>query len=265
METAVLTIHQNMERVTERIQRAAQSANRKPADIRLVVVTKGQPVELVRAVIEAGAGILGENYPEESRQKIETIGRSADFSWHMIGHLQSRKAPIVTKHFDMLQSLDSLHLAEKLNRLLEEPVETHQAGDSTGTEMGSRQRFPVLLEMNVSGEESKFGWPAWDKSQWDRLLPEIEQVIGLSQLKVQGLMTMPPYFEDAQQTRPFFVRMRKLSEFLGKHFGLSTFADLSMGTSIDYEAAVQEGATYIRIGTAIVGPRPKKVGLGIQV
>ena len=242
MEAPVATIRQNIEIVTERITRAAQSVGRSEGDVRLVVVTKAQPVEVVRAAIDAGARILGENYPEETLPKIQALGRPEGVQWHMIGHLQSRKAGIVAEHFDLFQSLDSLRLAEKLERLLAE----------------QNRVLPVLLEVNAGGEESKHGWPAWDEAQWESLLPEFASIFEMPHLSVRGLMTMPPLYDDPEQTRPFFARTRRLSEYLARRFDSQNFVELSMGTSSDYVAAVQEGATLVRIGTAIVGPRPKK-------
>lgn len=241
MDAMVDQIQNNLDTVNERIQRAAQSVGRSLKDIQLVVVTKAQPVEVIRAVVTAGVDTLGENYPEETLPKIRALG-PVGVKWHMIGHLQSRKAGIVAEHFDLLQSLDSLHLAEKLERQLAE-----------------RSRvLPVLLEANVSGEESKFGWQAWDEASWESLFQDIEILLAFPHLSVRGLMTMPPLYDDPEQTRPFFARLRKLRTFLSVRYGAEHFSLLSMGTSVDYPAAVQEGATIVRIGTAIVGPRPKK-------
>ena len=113
----------------------------------------------------------------------------------------------------------------------------------------------MLLEFNVSGEESKFGFPAWEEKRWPELQPEIEKILALSHLRVSGLMTMPPFFDDPEQTRPYFQRLRRLQEFLANHYPQAQWQELSMGTSVDYVAAVQEGATYVRIGQAILGPR----------
>ncbi|NLG97320.1 MAG: YggS family pyridoxal phosphate-dependent enzyme [Chloroflexi bacterium] len=246
MEGISTEIRQKYLTVLERIQKAAQSAGRTGEPVRLVVVTKGQPASVIRAAVEAGVEILGENYPEETLQKIQEIGKLPGTAWHMIGHLQSRKAGIVADHFDMIHSLDSFRLARKLDAL-----------------MAARGRvLPALLEFNVGGEESKHGWDAFDETKWDSLLPDVEQILALPNIAVQGLMTMPPYFEDCEQARPYFVKLRRLGEFLASRFssypGSPSFSEYSMGTSIDYEVAVQEGATYVRVGTAIVGPRPKK-------
>ncbi len=238
----VENIRHNLEAVLDRIKKAAVSAGRDPAHARLVVVTKAQTVEVVQAAITAGAALLGENYPEETLPKIQSLAGTATIEWHMIGHLQSRKAGIVAEHFNMLQSLDSLKLAEKLDRLLAERGRV----------------LPVLLEVNVSGEASKFGWPGWETKSWDALLPEVEQIMNLQGLAVRGLMTMPPLYDDPEQTRPYFAKLRQLGSFLAERFGPEHFQELSMGTSADFEAAVQEGATLVRIGTAIVGPRPPK-------
>ena len=242
METFAQSIHQRLDHVLSEINQAARAAGRRPDEVRLVVVTKAQPVEVVRAAIEAGACLLGENYPEETVPKIQALSSVPEIAWHMIGHLQSRKAGLIAEHFDMLESLDSLHLAERLERLLAERDRT----------------LPVLLEVNVSGEQSKSGFAGWDEAQWDQLLPDFEQILALPHLQVQGLMTMPPLFTEPEQSRPFFVRLRRLADHLGARLGAGYFRELSMGTSVDYQVAVQEGATYVRIGTAIVGPRPAK-------
>lgn len=244
MEALVAGIRKNIMEVEERIRSAAQAAGRDPTDVQLVVVTKAQPITVIRAAVAAGARILGENYPEEAIEKIQAVSGPDAPEWHMIGHLQSRKAAIVADRFSMLESLDSLKLAERMERLLAE-----------------RERIlPVLLEFNVGGEESKFGWPASDPQRWSELLPEIERILALPHLRVQGLMTMPPWNADPEQSRPYFSRLRELADFLGVRFGSQHFRHLSMGTSVDFEVAVQEGATLVRIGTSIVGPRPPKTG-----
>jgi PLP dependent protein len=236
------TIQNNIQQVNEQIFQAAQSAGRDTSQVRLVIVTKAQPIETVKSVIDAGAHILGENYPEESVAKITTLGRPNGLVWHMIGHLQSRKVGIVIDHFDVLQSLDSLRLAEKLQRQLIE----------------RQKEIPVMIEFNVGGEASKSGWPAWDEQRWDRLFPDMETLLAMEQLKVSGLMTMPPWNADPEQSRLYFIRLRKLADFLSRRFGAEYFRELSMGTSIDYKQAVEEGATLVRIGQAILGPRPPK-------
>ena len=235
----VSPIRERYLRTLDRIAAAARSVGRDPSSVRLVVVTKSQPLEVAQAAIEAGATILGENYPEEALEKIRSLSGHSGVEWHMIGHVQSRKARLVTAHFKLLHSLDSLKLAERLSRFAAE------AGHS----------LSVLLEFNVGGEESKFGWPAWDERGWAELLAPISTIIALPHLRVRGLMVMPPLGEEAEASRSYFLRARRLQEFLREHLPQADWMELSMGTSLDYEVAVQEGATLVRVGTAIVGPR----------
>ncbi len=235
-------IREKMDRFRENVSRIATQCGRNPREITTVVVTKAQPLEVVQAAISAGATCLGENYPEEAREKIWAI-KAANVEWHMIGHLQSRKSKIVVELFDMLHSLDSLHLAQKLSLLCQQ----------------ANRVLPVLLQFNVSGEESKYGWHAWDESRWDTLLPELERIVALPGLQIRGLMTMPPLFQNPEQVRPYFSRLRTLRDYLAHHFPDVSWEDLSMGTSVDYPIAIQEGATYIRVGEAILGPRPSKL------
>jgi pyridoxal phosphate enzyme (YggS family) len=237
MEKAEI-IKNNYELISEKIAKAAQKSGRPYGDIKLVVVTKSQPVDVVNAAILAGAKILGENYPEESIAKIEALV-GLPVEWHMIGHLQSRKAKIVANHFNMLQSLDSSSLAQKLNGMLELV----------------NRKLPILLEMNVSGEGSKGGFEAWAPDHWETLLPEVEKIMDCGQLQIQGLMTMPPLEDDPEKARPYMARLRELSQYLRGHFPEANWNELSMGTSSDFEVAIEEGATFVRIGTAIVGPR----------
>jgi PLP dependent protein len=228
-------------RVIDQIGTAAQAAGRTTDAVRLVVVTKTHPIETVRAALEAGVRDLGENYAEEALAKIQALGpvNGEGPRWHMIGHVQSRKADLVAAHFDMLHALDSLKLARRLDRF------AGQAG----------RKLPVLLEVNLSGEESKFGYPAWDQSQWPALLAELEQLVPLLNLEIRGLMTMPPFAALAEASRPFFRRMRSLQAYLDQHFPQVMWKELSMGTSADFAVAVEEGATLVRVGTAILGSR----------
>jgi PLP dependent protein len=225
--------------VLAQVEAAARRAGRDPAAVRLVTVTKTHPLETVRAALEAGACDLGENYPEEAVEKIEALGPLAGVRWHMIGHVQSRKADLVAPRFALLHSLDSLKLAQRLARF---------AGEAGRV-------LPVLLEVNVSGEASKFGYPAWEASLWPGLYAEIEQLAALPHLEIRGLMTMPPFFENAEAARPFFRRMRALQSCLQEHFPHTAWDELSMGTSADFTVAVEEGATLVRVGTAILGAR----------
>jgi len=242
MDTLVTQIHERYEKTLERIAAAARAAGREPHSVRLVVVTKAQPLEVVQAVVQAGAHLLGENYPEESVSKISSFGHESGVEWHMIGHVQSRKARLVIEHFDLLQSLDSQKLAERLHRMALE------AG----------RVLPVMLEFNVGAEESKYGWPAAHEKDWPALYPDIEAILGLEALRVCGLMTMPPLETDPEDARLYFRTLRLLRDHLAARYPQANWRELSMGTSADYEVAVQEGATYVRIGTAIVGSRPDR-------
>lgn len=234
-------IRRNYERVRERIEQAAARSGRTPDDIRIVVVSKAQPVEVILSAIQAGIREFGENYPEEAAQKIEIVS-DPEICWHMIGHLQSRKTKIVAEHFQWFHALDSQKLAEKLNR-----------------ELAARNRkMPVLLEFNVGGEESKAGWLAADDSGWPRLAEEIAPILQLPCLDIRGVMTMPPLELEAEKARRYFEKLRKLRDFLAERLAFPQLQELSMGTSLDFEAAVEEGATMVRIGQAILGPRPKK-------
>lgn len=241
MDTLVTTIRERYLHTLDRIAAAARVCGREPESVRLVVVMKAQPLSVVQAAIAAGVHVLGENYPEEAVGKILALGDGNRVEWHMIGHVQSRKARLVVDHFALLHSLDSIKLAVRL--------------DSFAAEAGSK--LPVLLEFNLGGEESKFGWSAWQEERWSDLLTEVSDVLKLSHLDVRGLMTMPPFFEDAELSRPYFSRLRHLQNFLAVNFPRTSWQELSMGTSIDYEVAIQEGATLVRVGTAIVGRRIK--------
>ena len=238
-ESIVSVIRVRHQQVLNQIAAAASRSGRVPGSVRLVVVTKSQPLEVVQAAITAGISLLGENYAEEAILKISALQNSA-VKWHMIGHVQSRKADLVAENFSMLHSLDSLKLAVRLERFCSE----------------LKRKLPVLLEINVSGEESKFGFPAWEENSWSKLAEAFIPLTQLPHLQVCGLMTMPPYFDDPERTRPYFRRLCRLQEFLKDRFPNEDWSELSMGTSVDFVAAVEEGATLVRVGQAIVGPRP---------
>ena len=240
-ENLVTEIRRNLEYVKSRLNEAAFKSGRAPDGIRLIVVTKSQPLEIVKAAIDAGAVILGENYAEEGQKKIIAVEVEFGVEWHMIGHVQSRKAELVANHYNYLHSLDGLKLAKRLDRVLGE----------------SEKKLPVLLEFNVGGEESKYGWQASDEENWQDFLPEIKQILDLHHLRVEGLMTMPPYSIEPEMTRPFFKKLRRLRDYLAEKFPGSNWNELSMGTSSDFEIAVEEGATFIRVGQAILGQRIK--------
>lgn len=231
------------EQVLEKIASAAHSAGRKPDEVQLVVVTKTHPPETVYEAIAAGACCLGENYAEEAVEKMQALAAmGVDLSlmqWHMIGHVQSRKAPLIARYFDLIHSLDSVKLAQKLNQ---------SAGEQKRT-------LPVFLQLNVSGEESKSGLPAWHESHTKSLMEAVGEILTYPQITIQGLMTVPPFFDDPEQARPFFRKLRDWRDFLAKEFPGVHWEHLSMGMSGDFEVAIQEGATLVRIGTAILGAR----------
>jgi hypothetical protein len=243
MSDLVASIRENYHFTLDQIATAARRSGRTPKDVRLVVVTKSQPLEVVQAAIEAGVRILGENYPEEGVTKIQSLPRQTGVEWHMIGHVQSRKARLVAEYFELLHSLDSLKLAQRLDRFAAE----------------QNRILPVLLELNVGGEASKSGWDASDESHWDVFLPEIQSILDLPNLRVHGLMTMPPLETDPADSRRFFQRLRLIRDHLAVTFPQADWRELSMGTSADYTVAVEEGATLVRVGTAIVGARKTKL------
>jgi len=236
-------IYCNLELTKSRISKAAKKTNRDPDAVHLVVVTKGQPLTIVQSAIQAGAKILGENYAEEAIEKKLAMNADSSIEWHMIGHIQSRKAEMVAGNFRMIHSLDSLKLAARLEQNLKKSGIT----------------IPALLEFNVGGEENKYGWLAKDSGSWSKLLPDLEQILGFPHLKITGLMTMPPYNDDPERSRSYFIALRKLREYISMQLGLE-LKDLSIGTSNDFEIAVEEGATFVRIGEAIVGKRHKLLG-----
>src|SRR5688572_1876136 len=239
MNALVKSIQERYLVTLERIASAAKRAGREPGSVKLVVVTKSQPVEVAQAAIEAGVRILGENYPEEGVTKIQFLRDFSAVEWHMIGHVQSRKASLVAQNFSFLHSLDSLKLAIRLDRFCGEAGRT----------------LPTLLEFNVGEEETKSGWSASNESTWPELLDDVSAILALPHLQVRGLMTMPPIGTAAEFSRPFFHKLSRLQKFLASQFPQADLSELSMGTSTDYEVAVEEGATLVRVGTAIVGPR----------
>ncbi len=223
------------------MEAAAKRAGRKETDVQLMAVTKTKPAEVVTCLIEAGIRCFGENYPDETAEKIAAFRTADDVSLSMIGHLQSRKAKIVADLFDDYQSVDRLEIAEKME-----------------TRCAERNRvMPVMIECNVGDEESKSGWHFHDESVPDTFLQDFEKILTFPHLKVRGLMILPPYTENGEENRQFFIRTRKIAEYLNRNTNAG-LTELSMGTSSDYPVAIEEGSTVIRIGTALVGPRQYK-------
>ncbi|MBC8506489.1 MAG: YggS family pyridoxal phosphate-dependent enzyme [Anaerolineales bacterium] len=232
------SISENIAQVMERIAAAARSVGRDAADVKLIVVTKGHTVEVTQAAIQAGAKYIGENYVQEALAKMESLPNE-DVEWHMIGHVQSRKARDVVENFAWMHTLDRLKVARRCDQFA----------------AGAGVQMPVLLECNVSSEASKHGWSAWDEMRWPEFAEELAPVFELNHLEVQGLMTMPPFFADPEEARPYFEKLRRLRDFLVDRFPQSSWKELSMGMSNDYAVAIQEGATFVRVGTAILGTR----------
>jgi len=234
----------NVAEVQQIIAAACAKAERDPAEVTLVAVSKKKPQEDILAAVAAGLQHFGENRVEESQIKIPELTEKLDAPviWHMVGHIQSRKARYIPPLFDVVHSLDSLKLAEKLSRLLADSDET----------------VDVLLQMNVAGEEQKYGFEA---SHWDddaavreQVWAEVKQVLALPGLTVRGLMTMAPIVDDMEQTRPVFSSLAALRDALAADFEVA-LPDLSMGMTDDYPVAIEEGATIIRVGRAIFGER----------
>jgi pyridoxal phosphate enzyme (YggS family) len=238
-------IRSKYRQVTEQIAQAACSVGRRPSSVCLIVVTKGHPLEKVRAAIQAGIRQLGENYAEEGAEKIISLGRPDELEWHMIGHVQSRKAALVCEYYDCVQSVDSLKLARRLDRF------SGEAG----------RKLPIMLECNVSGEASKYGFPVWREAHRADMVSIICEILALPNLALHGLMTIAPYFEEAESARPYFRRLHVLRDYLSEKCPGANLCELSMGMSDDFQVAIQEGATMVRIGTAIMGQRQEQVDL----
>ena len=225
--------------VRRRIDDAARRSGRSTTDVEVVVVTKGHPPEVVREAYAAGVRHFGENRVEECGPKIAALPDLVDSAWHLIGHLQSRKVKELPDRVAWVHSLDRLKIAHRLDEW------AHQRG----------RPLAVLLECNVSGERSKGGWRLDDRAAWDRYLPDVEQIIHLPNLRPVGLMTMAPLRGDALAIRRVFRSLADLREHLQTRLGIA-LPHLSMGMTDDFEIAVEEGATLVRVGRAIFGERP---------
>jgi len=241
-------IRGNYARVLEQIEFAAHFAGRDSSAIRLLVVTKGHPIEVVQQAVAAGIRLLGENYVDEAVAKIQALASAgmtgeSGLEWHMIGHVQSRKARLVCEQFAYLHALDSFKLAERLERF--------------AAELG--RKLPVLLECNVSGEQTKFGYPVWHEDGWQQLAGEFAGLLDFQHLQMRGLMTMAPFFDEPEPARPYFQRLRRFQAFLMESLPQADWSELSMGMSGDFSVAVQEGATLVRVGTAIMGTRQMRI------
>ncbi len=220
-------LRENLAEVRRKIERAAQRSERNADEIRLVAVSKTHPAEILREALAAGANVFGENKVQEADRKISEIGLGKA-AWHLIGHLQANKARRAVKLFDMIHTLDSVELAERLERICTEE---------------ERSELSVLVQIDLAGEATKNGVKENDLPNLVAFLQTCER------LKFDGLMIIPPFFDDAERVRPFFKRLRELRDEIIPN------GELSMGMSHDFEAAIEEGATLVRIGTAIFGRR----------
>jgi len=227
-------LQRNLDEVLERIEKAAQRVGRDPDDVKLIAVSKTHPIKVLRAALAAGTAVFGENKVQEAESKIVEIGRGVA-EWHLIGHLQSNKVRKAVQLFDVVQSLDSVELAKRLERICMEE---------------SREELTVFVQVDLAGEETKSGIAESD-------LPKLVEFLKTCKcLRFSGLMIVPPYFENPDDVRPYF---RKLREMRDKLLSQNAFAngegELSMGMSHDFEIAVEEGSTVVRVGTAIFGAR----------
>ena len=226
-------LQENLTRIRSRIDQACERSGRQPDSVRLMAVSKNQSPERVAEAASAGLTLFGENRIQEAKVKIAQS--PSQLEWHFIGHLQSNKSRDAVSLFHVVQGVDSLALAEELQK---------QA-------IKQARSLPILLEVNVAGESSKFGWNP------DRLLTELLQLNGLPQLEVHGLMTIAPYAVDPERVRPVFRHLRELRDRCADLLG-APLPVLSMGMSGDLEVAIEEGATLVRVGTALFGERPRR-------
>ena len=230
-----MSIRENLRRIRERVAEAALRAGRDPGEVKILGAAKGQPPERIREAVAEGLTLVGENYVQEAQRKKAELA-DLPLSWHLIGHLQSNKAKKALEIFDWIETVDRPEIAEKLSRLSQK--------------LG--RKVPVLIQVNVGGEATKKGLRPEDLP---RLVSLIRELPGI---EVRGLMAIPPYSEDPEAVRPYFRLLRELRDRIREEFGLSDFRELSMGMSHDFEVAVEEGATIVRIGTILFGPRSPK-------
>ena len=225
-------LSKNLAEIRRRIALASMRSGRSEETVKLIAVSKTHPPGILKEAIDAGATVLGENKVQEAESKITELGRDAA-EWHLIGHLQSNKARKAVQLFDVIQSLDSHELARRLERICGEE---------------GRDELPVFIEVDLAGEETKAGIPESDLPQL------IDFLKGCKHLCLRGLMIVPPYNDDVEKTRPYFKRLREIRD------RLLPDGELSMGMSHDFETAIEEGATMVRVGTAIFGERNYKLG-----
>lgn len=229
-----MSLADNLHLIQQRIRAACDRADREPNSLTLLAVTKTHPPEVIRTAVDAGLVCFGENKVQEAKAKIPFCpGRAR---WHFIGHLQSNKCRDAVELFEMIESVDSLALAREINKRAEQAART----------------MPVLLEINVAGEASKFGY------QPEKMLADLKELNKLARLEIHGLMAVPPWTPSAESSRPHFQRLRELKARAESELG-APLPHLSMGMSGDFEVAIEEGATIIRVGTALFGERGRGV------
>lgn len=221
---------ENLEQIQKRIRAACDRCDRVPSSVTLLAVSKTHPPEIIQAASQLGLLVFGENKVQEAKAKIPLC--SGRLRWQMIGHLQSNKCRDAVELFSMIQSVDSLALAQEINKRAE----------------AAAKAMPVLLEVNVAGEASKFGYTP------ERMLADLKELNALSRLEIHGLMTIPPFSPVPEKARPYFQKLRELKQRAEEVLG-APLPVLSMGMSDDFEVAIEEGATTIRVGTALFGPR----------
>jgi pyridoxal phosphate enzyme (YggS family) len=232
-----MSVIENIAQVRRQIDAAARRVHRNPPDVALMGVTKTVAPQQIREAYTAGVRIFGENRVQELATKAEALRDLFDSEWHMIGHLQTNKAAKAAELFAHIDSVDSLRLAQKL--------------DSAAKQLN--KKLSILIEINIAGESAKSGLPP-DSSELDELLKAAPQ---LSSLEIRGLMTVPPYNENPEQSRPYFRTMRaQFEQIASRNFPAVHMEVLSMGMSHDFEIAIEEGSTCVRLGTAIFGNRP---------
>ncbi|MBI5561082.1 MAG: YggS family pyridoxal phosphate-dependent enzyme [Deltaproteobacteria bacterium] len=229
------TIDGNLSNVMSKVERAARKAGRAPSEVTVVCVTKNVDTKHIKEAIRAGMRVFGENYIQEAKEKIEKL-RKNNLVWHFIGNLQKNKAKYAALLFDVIETVDSLELAKELSKRAKKPMD-------------------VLIQVNIAKEKTKAGV---DVKHLDKL---VHAVAKLENLRLRGLMTIPPYYENPELSRPYFVTLRRVAERINKENipGVS-MRDLSMGMSNDFEVAIEEGATIVRIGRMVFGERPEKPG-----
>jgi pyridoxal phosphate enzyme (YggS family) len=232
-------IRVRLEGIRSEIERACAKSGRSVEDVQILAISKKQPIEVIQAAYTLGIHRFGESYLQEALEKMESLADLPNLHWEMVGHIQSRKAKEVARNFDRIHSLDSLKLADLLSK--------HRPATLAPLE--------AYLEVNLAGEASKGGFLAKEKRDWEALFPIVEHLTGLRGLKLIGLMAMPPLFEDPEEARPYFVKLRELRDVLNIAFPDLMLTKLSAGTSSDFGIAIEEGATVIRIGEGLLGPR----------